>query len=906
MLSMDRDLWRALSPLLDRALDLDAEARDALLADLQNQHPHLAEPLAQLLREHERLVGSGFLESSLAIDDVPLPSLAGYTIGPYTLDAPLGIGGMGTVWRAHRSDGRFEGSVAVKLLNLALLDGRGDEHFKREGTTLARLTHPNIARLLDAGVTPTGQPYLVLEYVEGVRIDRFADDRQLDPIRRLELFLQVAEAVAYAHASLVVHRDLKPSNILVTGDGRVKLLDFGVARLLEQDARPERTVTLGLSNAFTPEYAAPEQVRGDQVTTATDVYSLGILLYTLLTGRRPIGEDRRTLAEHLRALLEDEPVRASAAVVTAPRDEAAKRATLRQSSPERLQRLYRGDLDNMLGRALEKTADRRYASVTAFADDVRRFLNDEPLSVHGEAWTYRAAKFVRRHRVGVAATAAIITLLTVGIAVSTNLMLEARRQRDEARFQARRAQASSEFMRYLVTQIGSKPMTMKEVLDRGRVALEQQYGGDPAFIARMLIQLSGPYIELGDFATAEGMMARALEIATRIDEPELRAVTHCGAAFDAVQRPDIPAARSHLEAARRQLQRVTAPSPGLLVECAVGETELATAENRVDDAVRHAREAVQLLESEGITGTTRYTSALSNLASAHIGAGQHRESVAVLQKLIDATNRIGRGRTIGMAVALNNRGVSERVLGWYLAAERSSREATELARGLDAAGRLPAGLTLNYGRALGVLGRHSDAVHWLNLTLEQPDAAPRFRTLAKLGLAAVALDRGDHASANELFATAAPELGTSPSPGDRVTLAVLRARLDAAAGRIEDARQRVRDELAKDGFPDRLSPNVHLLLESGARLALAAGDPAEAIRLATDAVRACDMHFGTEQASALTGRARLTLGLALRASGRTADARAEIERAATLIEHAGGADHPWAREARETLAAFPR
>jgi len=189
---LDKDRWRALSPLLDQALELDSAGREGLLADVAGQQPELAAVLARLLTDHDRLAESDFLETSLTLDDTPPPTLAGHAVGPYTLEAPLGMGGMSTVWRARRSDGRFEGAVAVKLLNLALLGEGGDVRFRREGTLLARLTHPHIARLLDAGVTSTGQPYLVIEYVEGARIDRFAEERGLDPIGRLELFLQVA------------------------------------------------------------------------------------------------------------------------------------------------------------------------------------------------------------------------------------------------------------------------------------------------------------------------------------------------------------------------------------------------------------------------------------------------------------------------------------------------------------------------------------------------------------------------------------------------------------------------------------------------------------------------------------------------------------------------------------------
>ena len=238
MRESNRALWPRLSPLLDRALDQPPAARTELLATVRAEDPTLAAALEQLLAEHQRVLGSDFLEAP-PLGDQP-PSLAGQSVGGYTLVRPLGMGGMGTVWLARRSDGRFEGQAAVKFVNLALWDRAGHERFRREGTLLARLSHPHIARLLDAGVTATGQPFLVLEYVEGTRIDEYCDERCLDIDGRIRLFLDVLAAVAHAHANLIVHRDIKPSNVLVTPDGRVKLVDFGIARLLDETPVTQR------------------------------------------------------------------------------------------------------------------------------------------------------------------------------------------------------------------------------------------------------------------------------------------------------------------------------------------------------------------------------------------------------------------------------------------------------------------------------------------------------------------------------------------------------------------------------------------------------------------------------------------------------------------------------------------
>lgn len=321
----DAARWLRLSPLLDELLDLPDAARPARLAALQRAHPDLADALARLVADGGRAQADGFLTGAVpasALDVTPAQGgdagLAGTRLGAYVLEAPLGRGGSGSVWRARREDGRFEGQVAIKLLHLSLLGQAGAERFRREGSILARLAHPHIARLLDAGITAGGQPYLVIELVQGQRLDHHCDARQLSVPQRLRLFEDVLRAVAHAHGHLVVHRDIKPGNILVTPDGTVKLLDFGIAKLLDADqaAGPSTDLTRDWGRAMTPEYEAPEQLRGDPVTTATDVYALGVLLYELLSGRLPFPERRRGAAHH-QAAADGEPPRPSTVVADA-------------------------------------------------------------------------------------------------------------------------------------------------------------------------------------------------------------------------------------------------------------------------------------------------------------------------------------------------------------------------------------------------------------------------------------------------------------------------------------------------------------------------------------------------------------------------------------------------------------
>ncbi len=403
------DRWQEISPHLDHALTLSDVDRAAWLASFQASHSDLAPLLKELLDEHLVLAKEGFLERSPDRPDDE-HALAGCALGAYTLLSPIGRGGMGSVWLAERSDGRFERRVAVKFLSFAVAAQGGAERFKREGKILGQLAHPHIAELIDAGVTPNGEPYLVLEHVEGEHIDEYCDRHSLDVDARIRLFLDVLGAVARAHANLVVHRDIKPSNVLVRNDGQVKLLDFGIAKLLAGDATPTPPTLLTAEGggALTPRFAAPEQVTGGVITTATDVYALGVLLYVLLTGQHPAGPPTQSAAALVRAIVETEPRRASEVIDL---EAAAKRA----GTPEKLRRQLRGDLDTIIAKALKKNSTERYTSVTALADDLQRYLKHEPISARRDTLAYRAAKFLRRRRAPVTAAIVVITILSAGL-----------------------------------------------------------------------------------------------------------------------------------------------------------------------------------------------------------------------------------------------------------------------------------------------------------------------------------------------------------------------------------------------------------------------------------------------------------------------------------------------------------
>ncbi|MBV9926829.1 MAG: protein kinase [Acidobacteria bacterium] len=430
--------WEQVKELFHQAVELPTGEREAFLEARCGEDAVLRDAVAGLLRaddegptllEHSPLA---FVRDGLATEGGAAPR----RIGPYVILRELGSGGMGTVYEATRDDEQFRQRVAVKLVRRGL-DSDPDilRRFHNERQILASLNHPNIARLFDGGATEDGRPYFAMEYVDGKPVDEYCEAAGLDTAARLRLFRTVCAAVSYAHQNLVVHRDLKPSNIVVTADGTVKLLDFGIAKLLRPDEDPSATQTATQLGAMTPAYASPEQVRGLRATTASDVYSLGVVLYELLTGRRPYEFDGRRADEMARVVCEVEPQRPSAlAAETTERD--VRRST-RPAGPS-LRRRLRGDVDNIVLLALRKDPARRYSSAELLSEDIRRHLDGLPVSARADTFTYRVSKFVERNRASTIAAALVLLTLVVGV---VGMSWEAvRAERERARAEKRFAQ----------------------------------------------------------------------------------------------------------------------------------------------------------------------------------------------------------------------------------------------------------------------------------------------------------------------------------------------------------------------------------------------------------------------------------------------------------------------------------
>jgi eukaryotic-like serine/threonine-protein kinase len=503
-----------LSRLLDAALDLPPAERVAWVDTLDHTHDELKPRLRALLARAAEVESRDFLGSLPAIDgsddelaDSHTPVAAGGRVGPYQLRRQLGAGGMGTVWLATRADGLFERSIALKLPHRGMFGADLAERMARERGILAGLDHPNIARLYDAGLTDDGQPYLALEYVEGVAVDEYCRARQCDLRERLRLFLQVADAVASAHARLVVHRDLKPANILVTNDGNVRLLDFGIAKLLDAPVIGEAQLTQLSVHAMTPDYASPEQILSEPVTIASDVYSLGVVLFELLTGERPYRLRRDTRGALEDAILQCEPRRPS-------------------EVPVAYARALRGDLDTIVLKSLHKKAADRYATVNALADDVRRHLQGRPVLARPDSAWYRISRFVRRNRIAVAAATAVTGALIAAAVVASLGLVKARAAEQRALAEAQTTRQVSRFMVDLfdVTDPGEargNTITAREILDKAAARITTELDTAPSIRAELLATMADVYAKLGLYSEALKLTIPALEL-RRADSQDSR------------------------------------------------------------------------------------------------------------------------------------------------------------------------------------------------------------------------------------------------------------------------------------------------------------------------------------------------------------------------------------------------
>ena len=898
--------WQRLSELLDAALELAADERAAWLAQLVGEEPALAAELQSLLADHDASDAERFMAGSAGAPRA-LPggaTLAGQTLGAYTLERPIGQGGMGSVWLAARSDGRYAGKVAVKLLNFSLVGSASGERFKREGSILARLAHPHIARLLDAGVTTAGQPFLVLEYVEGNRIDVHCDDERLDVAARIGLFLDVCAAVAHSHANLIVHRDIKPPNVLVARGEGVKLLDFGIAKLLEGSAPAGEATELTREGgrALTPEYAAPEQLLGEPVTIATDVYALGVLLYVLLGGQHPAGATARSTAELVRTIVEAPAPRLSEAVASprtaAPQalvDNAARRST----TPEKLGRQLHGDLDNIVAKALKKSPGERYATVDAFADDLRRTLAHQPVSARADSVAYRIGKFARRHRAAVGAGVLALLAICGGAAAALWQANEARHQRDRALTLLARSNAVTDFFEFLLTDAGppDKPQTVNSMLARSDSLLSNEFAANPEQQAAILQAQASYYVTVGNPGLAEPKLRRALALLRGSSDNVLRAEVSCLHGFAVSMQGDVDAGAKEIEAALHDRELTAFAAANCHQQMAF------IAENKGDGpgTQKSAEAGLALLRSSRRPAPRLEASLLGDLAYAEQLQGRTDSSDRLYGEAMAKLTAMGRDRT-PLAISIQNNwaiaslaaGDPKRALTLYEQAARTLRER-------DPESPLPGYLSGNLAHALELTGHPERAL----AMYQQAEADARrdgrldIRLFGLLGAASAYCELGALDRAAQALADARATMrGAVPAGSPPVLTAdAVAARIALARGELDEANRLFSATLAAFQARNQSGGSVVMLYLGRSEAALRQGRSDDALRDAQAALAMAQRLQGGIAHSNRTGLAWLAVSNALAAQGRSDEARAALTTAVGQLEHALGDDHPATRRA---------
>jgi hypothetical protein len=881
MSGIDADSWRRVSRHLDRVLELPEAQRADYVAALREEDPVAAVELEGVLHAKEDGRFAAFMEGEgpRLPSESHATSLSGRLIGSYVIEGEIGRGGMGSVWRARRADGRFEGHVAIKLLHLSWLGRLGEQRFLLEGRLLARLDHPNVARLIDAGVLEDGQPYLVLEYVEGEPIDLHCERLGLDFEARIRLVLDAIAAVSHAHRHLIVHRDLKPSNVLVTRNGTVKLLDFGIAKL--QDTGPEAAPTQTIFHGLTPRYAAPEQLLGKPVTTATDIYALAVMLYVLVTGRHPFDRGAGATTES-----SDAQVMQATITATAPR------ASSVAAGPPGRRRALEGDFDNILAKALEKEPAARYESVGAFADDLRRFLGHEPVQAREATVGYRAAKFVRRHRGGVA-SAALIALMLAGTSIFALMqMLEARFQRDRALAEAQRAQAQADLTEFVIGDSLSRIPgdLVRERLDRARTFIARRYSQSPLRAAWLLIDVSSRYIDIGQYSTGAAVIRDVEAINARLHDPELTAQLACNRAEDLVAAPDLAGARAQLATGLASLQRITYPQPNIVAECADAAALLGQSEGAYDDAVARLTEAQRVLVAAGMYGTSRYTSTTNNLGRALVFAGDYRASWTVMSGLLALVRELGRADTDAWWAMVTNGCRALEGGGQPRRATAFVDQALDAARRLNPTFEPPYPLALCRAGARILSGESAAADAELMRALQAAD--PGYLSVSTFYpsmTVTAALERADPDAADARWAALAPlerrELAVQNRSAETVRLLLVDARLQLAHGHNREALAQLNTAASLIAARrETVNPDEYELAMLRAQTAMQAGDYANAAR---EAARADDLARAVaidETSSAWVGEALLARAEAERSLGESARAAADAHEALHHLE----------------------
>jgi serine/threonine-protein kinase len=785
---MRPQLWDQVERLFAHATTLSPTERAAFIERECANDPELRTELESLLKAHTGAEGPLDVPPGVSAPPDPLAATGmpgenprgagssaatvGSQIGPYVLLAPIAEGGMGAVWLAERGDGMMKRKVALKLPHWNWVRADLAARMAREREILATLEHPNIARLYDAGVDAFGRPYLAMEYVEGLPIDVYCRNEQLPVKATLDLILQVARAVAHAHGRLVVHRDLKPSNILVTAAGSVRLLDFGIAKLLETDTARETRLTQMAGRVLTPDYASPEQVKGEVIGTATDVYSLAIVAYELLTGHKPYKLKRGSVAELEEAIASVDPL---------PASEAA-------TDPARRRQL-RGDLDAILNKALKKNPLERYGTVDAFAQDLQRHLTGEPVDARPDSSLYRFGKFAKRNRLGLSAAGVIAVALVVATVFSLWQANVAERQRARALDLLGRNEAVNEFVNVMLTEVGSpdQPITLDALLERSEATVYSGVTRNPEHQAVMLQLLASYYATFGVPAKAERLLGKALELSKDSRDLALRAKLTC--AYHGVHSQ-----LGGMEESKAALQRIV-DDPDTPPEAAAGclQYRALIAENTNDGpaALKYALRAQATLKKAERYDPAFEADLLGDIGYGYQLSGKPDDAERYFAESIRKFTAIGRGEHAITVPIRNNWAMAVAAAGDVHRALKMYDDATRVARAHAVGGEIPPYLLANRALALADVGRFDDASREYEQVVVQGerDKNTQLRVVGLIGKCKICIDKQDYDCGAHWLQLARSAMGNTvpPDSPSGINMELIAARIAHGRGHFEES-----------------------------------------------------------------------------------------------------------------------
>jgi serine/threonine protein kinase/tetratricopeptide (TPR) repeat protein len=920
----DPSAWARIAPYLDQALDLEPRERAAWLDEMEKTQAEVAHTLRRLLSEREALKAKAFLHGSLlplsrvrmflpalkemlrhrgemeaegaqeplsfaptiATERRPADVCEGAVLGSYRLLREIGHGGMSSVWLAERCDGQLKRQVALKLPFEGPRRAQMAERFERERDILATLTHPNIARLYDAGVSASGQSYLAMEYVNGTAFTRYCNAARLSIRERLKIFLQVLAAVEFAHTHLVLHRDLKPSNILVTPHGRVVLLDFGIAKLLSREAAPESPPTEMVGRMLTLDYASPEHIDGHALGTTSDVYSLGVVLYELLAGERPHGsrhESQRALQE---AILTRDPPRPSQLTFT------NETAAARHTTPRKLAQVLQGDLDTVILKALKRAPAGRYQSIDAFGRDITNYLGNRPVSARPDSAWYRSCRFVMRYRWQVATATVALLAIVVGGAVAVWQARVAALQRDRAVALSSRNASINGFMSMLVTEAASseKPVTVSEMIARSeKLALASDGGNreDRAAILETIALLH--YRTSDDVGKSAQLLQRALALVGSSRDSGLRSRLTCLHAMMIADMGEIDAAIRNIN---RELDSLKSDHENSS-RCFSNLAHIAhRAGGDAQDMLRYATLALDHFRQAGTNAAFEEGELLGAVAYGHNLRGDNVQANRYYELALQKYTEAGSERSPGATVLVNNWALASAGAGVPKRALELYDHALGIVTERDPGVRPPAPLIFNRGRTLEAIGRYAQAkeAYQLGLQLSEQSKSLTFQVTCLFNLASIAEQSGDRSAAARHLQEGVDLLGASLSAygGLKARRAVIQGRLYLADRKLDEARAQFDLALGRNR---KNESSIDAALGK-AEVELLAGNATAAMvnaRIALD--MAASLQGGVPHSN-YAGLSWLMLGRALQARGEVEPARQAFQSAVTHLANTVDADHP--------------